>query len=117
MDLHRHRLIRPGGEDSQGLVSRQIAPPGHHFLALRDGAPFDEDPSSNPVGVAPGAAEVHCHAGRGGIIAVETGSLTQIAGDYIEVSVVVKISQGHGCCHSAVRESPVATQILESQIP
>ena len=109
-------MIGLGGEDPQGLVSGQIAPPGHHFLALRNRATFDEDPSSDPMGVAPGAAEADCHAGRGGIIAVEVGSLTQIAAHHIEVSVIIQIGQGHGRCHTAIRESPFETHVFEAHI-
>ena len=115
-DLHAHGAIGPCSEDPQRLISGQISTTGYDFLALRDGATLHEDPCTDPVGVAPGAAEADRHARCGGIIAVEAGGLAEVAGHHIEVAVIVQIGQGHGRCDTAIRESPVVAHVLEAQV-
>ena len=66
--------------------------------------------------VGSAAPQADRHPGSRCLVAVETRGVAQVASHHVQISIVVQISQCHGCCYSAILESPFPTPVFKTQV-
>ena len=103
-------------EDAHGLVSRQITPATDHLLALRYRTAHEPEPGPDPSCVRRQPLQTDRDSARRGVIAIQTGHCIEIVHHYVQIPVVVQVSQRHPIGNSGLIEAPLTTHWFKGSI-